>query len=88
LARCISEEHGKTISDSHGDIQRGIEVLEQSCNISMSYLGETIENISKSVDMYSFKTPLGVCAGVCPFNFPVMIPLWVNINIYNCRCTH
>lgn len=60
-----------------GDVQRGIEVAEQSSSIAMSMLGETLENISKSVDMYSYRHPLGVCAGVCPFNFPVMIPLWV-----------
>jgi malonate-semialdehyde dehydrogenase (acetylating)/methylmalonate-semialdehyde dehydrogenase len=60
-----------------GDVMRGLEVVEQSCNIAPIYLGETIENISKSVDMYTYRTPLGVCAGICPFNFPVMIPLWM-----------
>ncbi len=60
-----------------GDVMRGIEVVEQSCNISPIYLGETIENISKSVDMMTFRQPLGVCAGIAPFNFPVMIPLWM-----------
>ena len=79
LARCISEEHGKTYSDSKGDIMRGIEVVEQACNISPLLLGDTMENISKGVDMYSFRSPLGVTAGVCAFNFPVMIPLWVLI---------
>lgn len=82
IARCISEEHGKILNDSMGDVMRGLEVVEQSCNISPILLGETIENISRSVDMYSFRRPLGVCAGVCPFNFPVMIPLWVYI-VYN-----
>jgi malonate-semialdehyde dehydrogenase (acetylating)/methylmalonate-semialdehyde dehydrogenase len=77
LARCITEEHGKTYADSIGDITRGIEVVEQSCNISNLYLGETIENISKNVDMYTYRHPLGVCAGICPFNFPVMVPLWM-----------
>jgi malonate-semialdehyde dehydrogenase (acetylating)/methylmalonate-semialdehyde dehydrogenase len=52
-------------------------VVEQACNISHSLLGDTIENISKGVDMYTYRHPLGVCAGVCAFNFPVMIPLWM-----------
>lgn len=60
-----------------GDVMRGVEVVEQACNIAPTYLGESIENISKSVDMYTYRHPLGVCAGVCPFNFPVMIPLWM-----------
>ena len=77
MAKCISEEHGKVLPDSMGDIMRGIEVVEQACNISPIYLGETLENISRSVDMYTFRQPLGVCAGICPFNFPAMIPLWM-----------
>jgi malonate-semialdehyde dehydrogenase (acetylating)/methylmalonate-semialdehyde dehydrogenase len=77
LAKCITKEHGKVYADSMGDVMRGLEVVEQSCNIAPIYLGETIENISKSVDMYTYRTPLGVCAGICPFNFPVMIPLWM-----------
>lgn len=60
-----------------GDVMRGIEVVEQSCNIAPIYLGETIENISRSVDMYSFRQPLGVVSGITPFNFPVMVPLWM-----------
>jgi malonate-semialdehyde dehydrogenase (acetylating) / methylmalonate-semialdehyde dehydrogenase len=77
LAKVISEEHGKIFADSMGDVMRGIEVVEQACNIAPIYLGETIENISRSVDMYTYRTPLGVCAGVAPFNFPAMIPLWM-----------
>jgi len=60
-----------------GDITRGLEVVETSCNVSSLILGETIENISRGVDMYTYKHPLGVCAGICAFNFPVMIPLWM-----------
>lgn len=60
-----------------GDVTRGLEVVETTCNVSSLMLGETIENISKGVDMYTYKHPLGVCSGVCPFNFPVMIPLWM-----------
>jgi malonate-semialdehyde dehydrogenase (acetylating)/methylmalonate-semialdehyde dehydrogenase len=81
LAKCISEEHGKILPDSMGDVMRGIEVVEQACNVAPLLLGDTMENISKSVDMYSFRNPLGVCAGVCPFNFPVMIPLWVTYKL-------
>jgi len=77
LAACMTEEHGKTILDSKGDIQRGLEVVEHSCGTSHIYTGETIENISKGIDCYSFKTPLGVCAGISAFNFPAMIPLWM-----------
>jgi malonate-semialdehyde dehydrogenase (acetylating)/methylmalonate-semialdehyde dehydrogenase len=54
-----------------------MEVLETTTNVSSLYLGETLENISRGVDMYTYKNPLGVCAGICPFNFPVMIPLWM-----------
>lgn len=61
-----------------GDIMRGIEVVEQSCNVAPLLLGDTMENISKGVDMYSYRAPLGITAGVAAFNFPVMIPLWVN----------
>jgi len=77
LANCITQEHGKIYADSVGDVMRGIEVVEQSCNVAPNYLGETIENISRSVDMYTYRMPLGVCAGICPFNFPAMIPLWM-----------
>jgi malonate-semialdehyde dehydrogenase (acetylating)/methylmalonate-semialdehyde dehydrogenase len=62
-----------------GDILRGIEVVEQACNVAPLLMGDTTENISRGVDMYSFRAPLGVTAGVCAFNFPVMIPLWVDI---------
>jgi malonate-semialdehyde dehydrogenase (acetylating)/methylmalonate-semialdehyde dehydrogenase len=77
LAKCITNEHGKIYADSMGDIMRGLEVVEQACNVAPLYLGDTIENISRSVDMYNYRTPLGVTAGVCAFNFPVMIPLWM-----------
>jgi malonate-semialdehyde dehydrogenase (acetylating)/methylmalonate-semialdehyde dehydrogenase len=79
LADIMSREHGKIIADSLGDIQRGIEMIEHSCNINTIYMGETLENISRNVDCYSYRHPLGVCAGVCAFNFPAMIPLWVSL---------
>lgn len=60
-----------------GEFQRGFEVVETSTGVSSLMMGETIENISRGVDMYTYKHPLGVCAGICAFNFPVMIPLWM-----------
>lgn len=77
LARIISEEHGKTYSDALGEISRGLEVVDHNSNISQLYLGDTLENIASDIDNYTYKHPLGVCAGVAPFNFPVMIPLWM-----------
>ena len=70
-------EHGKIYPDSVGDLQRGLEVVEQACNVSPLLLGDSLANISKSIDTVSYKVPLGVCAGVAPFNFPAMIPLWM-----------
>ena len=77
LAAIMTEEHGKVTSDSMGDVQRGLEVVEHACGLSHIISGETMHNISKGIDTYSFRVPLGVCAGVCPFNFPAMIPMWM-----------
>ncbi len=77
FAEIISKEHGKIITDSLGDIQRGIEMIEHASNINTIFLGDSLENISKHVDCFSFRHPLGVCAGICAFNFPAMIPLWM-----------
>lgn len=77
IARLITEEHGKTLADAKGDVIRGLEVVEHACGVSHVMMGETVENISKGIDTYSYRVPLGVCAGVCPFNFPAMIPLWM-----------
>lgn len=73
----IVRENGKSIADAKGDVFRGLEVVEYSCGIASELMGETAENLSKGVDTYSFRQPLGVCAGICPFNFPAMIPLWM-----------
>ncbi len=56
---------------------RGLEVVEASCGAANHLMGETLENVSKGMDTYSYKVPLGVCAGIAPFNFPAMIPLWM-----------
>ncbi len=77
IATIMTHEHGKVTPDSKGDVIRGLEVVEHSCGTSHLYTGETIENISKGIDCYSFRAPLGVCAGVSAFNFPAMIPLWM-----------
>jgi hypothetical protein len=77
LALSITTEQGKTLPDARGDIFRGLEVVEYTCGAASAVMGETAENLANSLDTYSFKQPLGVCAGICPFNFPAMIPLWM-----------
>jgi len=77
LAEILSKENGKTFEDAKGDVWRGIEVVEQAANISPMLMGETLENVAKEIDSYSYTQPLGVCAGITPFNFPAMIPLWM-----------
>jgi len=77
LAHSITTENGKTLNDARGSIFRGLEVVEHSCGIASINMGETVENVGKNIDTYSYRQPLGVVAGVCPFNFPAMIPLWM-----------
>lgn len=77
LAETLTLEQGKTLADARGDIFRGLEVVEMSCGIPTLLQGETLPGVAKSVDTYSYKVPLGVVAGICPFNFPAMIPLWM-----------
>ena len=77
LAKIITEENGKIHTDAMGDVQRGIEVVEHTLSFGSLMMGETSANLAKDVDTYSYRTPLGVCAGIAPFNFPVMIPLWM-----------
>jgi malonate-semialdehyde dehydrogenase (acetylating) / methylmalonate-semialdehyde dehydrogenase len=76
LARLLSAEHGKTFADSKGDIQRGLEVVEFACGIPNLMKGEYSEGAGPGIDLYSVRQPLGVVAGITPFNFPAMIPLW------------
>src|SRR5271156_6316110 len=76
LARLLSSEHGKTFADSKGDIQRGLEVVEFACGIPHLMKGEYSEGAGPGIDLYSMRQPLGVVAGITPFNFPAMIPLW------------
>ncbi|KDO18109.1 methylmalonate-semialdehyde dehydrogenase [Saprolegnia parasitica CBS 223.65] len=77
LAHSITKEQGKTLADARGDVFRGLEIVEASCGIGNHMMGETLGNLANSLDTYSYKQPLGVCAGICPFNFPAMIPLWM-----------
>jgi malonate-semialdehyde dehydrogenase (acetylating)/methylmalonate-semialdehyde dehydrogenase len=77
LARLLSSEHGKTIPDAKGDIQRGLEVIEFACGIPHLLKGEFTEGAGPGIDMYSMRQPLGVVAGITPFNFPAMIPMWM-----------
>lgn len=76
LATLLSGEHGKTLADSRGDIQRGLEVVEFAAGIPHLLKGEYTENAGRGIDVYSTRQPLGVVAGITPFNFPAMIPLW------------
>src|ERR1700704_1166445 len=77
LARIASEEHGKTLDDAMGSVQRGIEVVEFACGIPHLLKGEYSENVGTQVDTHTLRQPVGVCAGITPFNFPVMVPLWM-----------
>ena len=77
MAEVISEEHGKTVADAKGSITRGVEVVEFACGIPHLLKGEYTEAVGTGVDSYSVRQPLGVCAGITPFNFPAMIPLWM-----------
>lgn len=77
IAEILSQETGKTFEDAKGDVWRGIEVVEHACNIPSLLMGETVENVAAGIDTYSITQPLGVCAGITPFNFPAMIPLWM-----------
>tara|TARA_R100001369_G_scaffold32212_1_gene56846 strand:- start:1552 stop:3036 length:1485 start_codon:yes stop_codon:yes gene_type:complete len=77
LAEILTAEQGKTIADARGDVFRGLEVVEHAAGIANLQIGDFVENVASSVDTYSIWQPLGVCAGITPFNFPAMIPLWM-----------
>jgi malonate-semialdehyde dehydrogenase (acetylating)/methylmalonate-semialdehyde dehydrogenase len=78
LARIISAEHGKTFEDAKGEVIRGMEVVEYACGIAELTKGEFSDQVSTGVDLHSFRQPLGVCAGITPFNFPIMVPMWMH----------
>ena len=77
LAEIVSSEHGKMIDDAKGSIARGLEVVEFACGIPELLKGEYSENVATGVDSWSMRQPLGVCAGITPFNFPAMVPMWM-----------
>lgn len=77
LASAITDEHGKVLSDAHGEVQRGLEVVEFACGIPQLLKGDYSDQVSSGVDVFSFREPLGVVAGITPFNFPAMVPMWM-----------
>jgi len=77
LARLIGSEHGKVLGDAAGEVTRGTEVVEFACGIPHLLKGDFTENVGTNVDSYSVRQPLGVCAGITPFNFPAMVPMWM-----------
>lgn len=77
LARAVSSEHGKVFADAMGEVQRGLEVVEYACGIPSLLKGEITPDVSSAVDAYSIRQPLGVVAGITPFNFPIMVPMWM-----------
>ena len=77
IARNITMEQGKTLDDARGDVFRGLEVVEYACGIAPQLLGDVQEQVSRGIDTMSIRQPIGVTAGICPFNFPAMVPLWM-----------
>jgi len=78
LAGVVSDEHGKVLSDARGEVQRGLEVVEFACGLPTLLKGDYSDQVSTGVDLYSIREPLGVCAGITPFNFPIMVPMWMH----------
>lgn len=76
LSRIVTREHGKTLDESRGSVRRGIEVVEFACGAPSLLMGEALENIAPSIDCDTIRQPVGVCAAITPFNFPIMVPLW------------
>ena len=77
IARILTDEHGKVLSDAKGEVQRGLEVIEHACGIPTLLRGHFSEQASSGIDVYSIRQPLGVAAGITPFNFPAMVPMWM-----------
>ena len=77
LIKIIVSEHGKVYEDAKGSLTRGLEVVEYACGIPQMLKGEFTENVGKNVDSWSLRQPLGICAGITPFNFPAMVPMWM-----------
>ena len=77
IAEIVSKEHGKTLADAKGSVTRGLEVVEFACGIPHLLKGEFSQNVGSNIDSWSVRQPLGVCAGITPFNFPAMVPMWM-----------
>src|SRR5205814_3975425 len=77
IVRSNTREHGKTLVESRGDVKRGMEVIEFALGVPSLLMGEVLENIARGIDCEAIRQPLGVCAGITPFNFPAMVPLWM-----------
>ena len=88
LAALVTKEHGKSLVDSAGDVFRGYEVVEHACSFGSLLQGESIQAVAGGVDIYSYRTPLGVMAGVAPYNFPAMIPCWMYPLAITCGNTY
>ncbi len=87
LAQMVTREHGKTLDDANGSIARGIEAVEFYCGLVSQLEGRVSNNVSNHIDCYTFRQPLGVCVGVSPFNFPIMVPIWMMIPAIACGNT-
>jgi len=77
IARILSSENGKTVDDAAGSVRRSIQMVEVACGMPSLMMGQSLENVSKGIDCQSIRQPLGVCAGITPFNFPAMVPMWM-----------
>ena len=87
LAAMITAEHGKVLSDAMGEVTRGIEIVEFACGIPQLLKGDFTEQVSTNIDNWTMRQPLGVVAGITPFNFPVMVPMWMFANALACGNT-
>jgi malonate-semialdehyde dehydrogenase (acetylating)/methylmalonate-semialdehyde dehydrogenase len=77
IARILSAENGKTVDDAAGSVRRAIQMVEVACGMPSLMMGQSLENVSKGIDCQTIRQPLGVCAGITPFNFPAMVPMWM-----------
>ncbi|XP_050205146.1 methylmalonate-semialdehyde dehydrogenase [acylating], mitochondrial-like isoform X2 [Mercurialis annua] len=77
LTMSITTEHGKALKDAYNDVSRGLEVVEHACELASLQIGEFVSNISNGTDTYSIREPLGICAGIWPFEYSAIIPLWL-----------
>src|SRR6185437_9215570 len=77
LARILSTENGKTLEDAKAEVRRTIQMVEVACGMPTLMMGESLENVARGIDSVSIRQPVGVCAGITPFNFPAMVPMWM-----------